>query len=178
MPTIQLPTPIYVALEVDKLNNFTISECLKSGYGEKSNSYRNAREYSYIYIQVMKLVSFGLLRRIFNGRYVRFVKTEEYVNATIELISIPVDETKAPQIEVLSRLQARYCDYENKIQSLWGEWREYDELADLYPQFESPIIVASNQVNKKINTILGRLNAVKIIIEALEKENESNTATK
>ncbi|MFQ2415378.1 hypothetical protein ACK31E_20225 [Aeromonas caviae] len=96
----------------------------------------------------MKLVSLGLLTRIFNGRYVRFVKTDEYVNVTIGLISIPVDEIKAPQIEVLSRLQARYCDYESKIQSLWGEWREYDELAELYPQFESPIIVASNQVNK------------------------------
>ncbi|MNJ11773.1 hypothetical protein D3C77_59540 [compost metagenome] len=169
MSTIQLPTPIYVALEVDKLNNFTISECLKSGYGTERNSYSNANGYNYIYIQVMKLVEQGLLTKKSRGRYISFIKTAEYENSTIEVCAIEKGEKMTWQTDVLLQLKKRYRDYESQIQSLWGERREYDDLVIIYPQLSDTVNTVSGQIYEEINLMSGRINAIMGVIKAVSK---------
>lgn len=174
MSTIYLPTPIYIALEAKGLNNFSVVECLKAGYGNENTSYTNAAGYSYIYLQILKLVDKGLLSKKSNGRNMTFIKTREYCDATIAVCISQEDETSPLKRDALPQLNKRYDHYENQIQSLWGEQGEYDELANLYPQFEEVIGVASNQVYEKINSTLGKLRAVKVIIEALAENKTYN----
>ena len=84
MSITHLPTPIYNALENKGLNEFTVVECLKAGYGEENTSYSNAAGYGFVYLQLMKLVNKGLLSRKSDGRNLVFAKTSKYFDETID----------------------------------------------------------------------------------------------
>ncbi|MEA9434098.1 hypothetical protein [Aeromonas caviae] len=167
MPTVHLPTPIYMALENNGLDYFTITECLKAGYGKEHTSYNNVSGYSFTYTQLMKLVDQGLLSRCSGGRNSKFVKTDKYHHATIDIVSTKANENKSSQRNPITQLNERHGDYESKMQLLLGERREYDDLISMHPQLEGIISAFSNQVYEEIHATLGRIKAVKVIINAV-----------
>jgi len=173
MSITHLPTPIYVALENKRLNEFTVVECLKAGYGDENTSYSNAAGYGFVYLQLMKLVNKGLLSRKFDGRNLIFSKTDKYYDESIENYILREDEMSPSMNNPLHHLNERYSYYENQIKILSGEKGECDELANMYPQFEDVINNISNQADEKINFILGRIKSVKAIIDAVKSYQEA-----
>ncbi|WP_139720835.1 hypothetical protein [Aeromonas sobria] len=167
MSTIYLPTPMYAALETKGLDYFSVVECLKAGYGKDNTSYTNATGYSYLYLQIQKLVGEGYLSKEYKGRKITFVKTKKYYDTLIEEYSTKEHGTTLSNGDALPQLNIRYDRYESYMQSLRGEQGEYNELVNLYPQHEGLIGIASNQVHEEINSTLGRIRAVKTIMKAI-----------
>lgn len=167
MSTIYLPAPMYTALETQGLDYFSVVECLKAGYGNNHTSYTNAAGYNYIYLQIKKLVGEGYLLKKYSGRRITFIKTKEYYDSIIEVCQNKECEVSLSNIDTLPQLNKRYGHYESYIQSLRGEQGEYDELVNLYPQYEVLINLASSQVHKEINSTMGRIRAVKTIMKAI-----------
>ncbi|BDC86901.1 MULTISPECIES: hypothetical protein [Aeromonas] len=167
MSTIYLPTPMYTALETQGLDCFSVVECLKAGYGNNHTSYTNAAGYNYIYLQIKKLVGEGYLLKKYSGRRITFIKTKEYYDSTIEVCHIKGYAMSLGNEDTLPQLNKRYGHYEGYIQSLRGEQGEYDELVNLYPQYEVIINIASSQVHEEFNSTMGRIRAVKTIIKAI-----------
>lgn len=164
MSITHLPTPIYNALENKRLNEFTVVECLKAVYGEENTSYSNAAGYSFVYLQLMKLVNKGLLSRKSDGRNLIFSKTSKYFDETIDSCNLQEGEMLPSMSNPLHYLNERYSYYENQIKILSGEKEECDELAHMYPQLQHVIKNISNQTDEKINIILGRIKSVKAVI--------------
>ncbi|WP_429235964.1 hypothetical protein [Aeromonas salmonicida] len=173
MSITHLPTPIYNALENKRLNEFTVVECLKAGYGEENTSYSNAAGYGFVYLQLMKLVNKGLLSRKSDGRNLIFAKTGKYYNESINNCILRADEMSPSVNNPLHYLNERYSFYENQIKILSGEKDECDELANMYPQFEYVINNISSQADEKINIILGRIKSVKAVIDVVSSHQET-----
>lgn len=167
MSSIYLPTPIYTALESKRLNEFTVVECLKAGYGEEHTSYTNAAGYGFVYLQLVKLVNKGLLSRESSGRKLIFVKTSEYYNVNILECTSRESEISPLMMDLLLQLNERYSHYEGEMQILWGKKGECDELTHMHPQLEEVISHVAKQTDEKINAVLGRIKGVKAIIDAV-----------
>ena len=174
MSITHLPTPIYNALENKRLNEFTVVECLKAGYGEENTSYSNAAGYGFVYLQLMKLVNKGLLSRKSDGRNLIFAKTSKYFDERIESCNLREGEMLPSMNNPLHNLNERYNHYENQIKILSGEKEECDELANIYPQLKYVINNISSQADEKIKIILGRIKSVKAVIDVVS----SHQATK
>lgn len=172
MSITHLPTPIYNALENKRLNEFTVVECLKAGYGEENTSYSNAAGYGFVYLQLMKLVNKGLLSRKSDGRNLIFAKTGKYYDESVNNCILREDEISPSVNNPLRHLNERYNYYENQIKILSGEKEECDELVNMYPQFEYVINNISSQANEKINIILGRIKSVKAVIDVVSSHQE------
>ncbi|MGE6109908.1 hypothetical protein [Aeromonas sobria] len=165
--------PIYNALENKRLNEFTVVECLKAGYGEENTSYSNAAGYGFVYLQLMKLVKKGLLSRKSDGRNLIFAKTGKYYNESINNCILRESEMSPPVNNPLFHLNERYSYYENQMKIISGEKEECDELANMYPQFEYVINNISSQADEKIKIILGRIKSIKAVIDLVSSYQEA-----
>lgn len=104
-----LPTPLYVALIRLRLDDFTATECVAAGFGDKGNPQIHRRRYGLIYRHLIKLVNLGLLKRMKVGDprlYPHFVKTAKFNNVAFQeaVIDLEVQEAQESSMKFDSSL--------------------------------------------------------------------------
>jgi len=166
---IQIPTQLYDVLAHKQFDNFTLVECYKAVYGDEVALLHCRTKYGKIYYYINKLVNHGLLIKIKLKNDTRHTYLKSVLlNGIIEEMVNEEGPQDATSIESqLSKLNEKHTKYESEIQELLGEWREYDELLNEYPRLNPIIIKATERVSKDISNTIGKMRAIKMIIDSV-----------
>ncbi len=195
--TVWLPTALYTALIRLQLDDFTATGCVSAVFGAKAEPKVHRRRYSIIYLNLIKLVRLGLLKRkhVDDGkRFSHFIKTpkfdevhfkEEFIGP--EALMSERDKEKDREIErvknefesIKSKLGTRAQHYHQTLQMNDLKLAEYNELRSDFPLLAPIIDKAVSDAVEESRKIKGKIAAVERILTVIwmittPKKRESN----
>ncbi|MGL6500078.1 hypothetical protein ACSZOJ_17320 [Aeromonas dhakensis] len=195
--TVWLPTALYTALIRLQLDDFTATGCVSAVFGAKAEPKVHRRRYSIIYLNLIKLVRLGLLKRkhVDDGkRFSHFIKTpkfdevhfkEEFIGP--EALMSERDKEKDREIErvknefesIKSKLGTRAQHYHQTLQMNDLKLAEYNELRTDFPLLAPIIDKAVSDAVEESRKIKGKIAAVERILTVIwmittPKKRESN----
>ncbi|PTT55653.1 hypothetical protein [Aeromonas sp. HMWF014] len=195
--TVWLPTALYTALIRLQLDDFTATGCVSAVFGAKAEPKVHRKRYSIIYLNLIKLVRLGLLKRkhVDDGkRFSHFIKTpkfdevhfkEEFIGP--EALVSEQDKEKDREIErvknefesIKSKLGTREQHYRQTLQMNDLKLAEYNELRSHFPLLAPIIDKAVSDAVEESREIQGKLAAVERILTVIwmittPKKRESN----
>lgn len=195
--TVWLPTALYTALIRLQLDDFTATGCVSAVFGAKAEPKVHRRRYSIIYLNLIKLVRLGLLKRkhVDDGkRFSHFIRTpqfddvhfkEEFIGP--EALMSEQDKEKDKEIErvknefesIKSKLGTRAQHYRQTLQMNDLKLAEYNELRSDFPLLAPIIDKAVSDAVEESRKIKGKIAAVERILTVIwmittPKKRESN----
>ncbi|PTT46081.1 hypothetical protein [Aeromonas sp. HMWF016] len=195
--TVWLPTALYTALIRLQLDDFTATGCVSAVFGAKAEPKVHRKRYSIIYLNLIKLVRLGLLKRkhVDDGkRFSHFIKTpkfdevhfkEEFIGP--EALVSEQDKEKDREIErvknelesIKSKLGTREQHYRQTLQMNDLKLAEYNELRSDFPLLAPIIDKAVSDAVEESRKIKGKIAAVERILTVIwmittPKKRESN----
>ncbi|MGL6627399.1 hypothetical protein [Aeromonas jandaei] len=195
--TVWLPTALYTALIRLQMDDFTATGCVSAVFGAKAEPKVHRKRYSIIYLNLIKLVRLGLLKRkhVDDGkRFSHFIKTpkfdevhfkEEFIGP--EALMSERDKEKDREIErvknefesIKSKLGTRAQHYHQTLQMNDLKLAEYNELRSDFPLLAPIIDKAVSDAVEESRKIKGKIAAVERILTVIwmittPKKRESN----
>ncbi|WP_447826074.1 hypothetical protein [Aeromonas salmonicida] len=177
--TVWLPTALYTALIRLKLNDFTATGCVSAVFGAKAEPKIHRKRYSIIYLNLIKLVRLGLLKRkhVDDGkRFSHFIKTpkfdevhfkEEFIGPSAHVTESGKEREPETYESVLEGLSARAEHYRQALQECDSMLAEYQELRSNFSVLDPAIERAINHTVAESRDLRGRLEAVERLLRGL-----------
>lgn len=177
--TVWLPTALYTALIRLKLNDFTATGCVSAVFGAKAEPKVHRKRYSIIYLNLIKLVRLGLLKRkhVDDGkRFSHFIKTpkfdevhfkEEFIGPSAHVTESGKEREPETYESVLEGLSARAEHYRQALQECDSMLAEYQELRSDFSVLDPAIERAISNAVAESRDLRGRLEAVERLLRGL-----------
>jgi hypothetical protein len=177
--TVWLPTALYTALIRLQLDDFTATGCVSAVFGAKAEPKVHRRRYSIIYLNLIKLVRLGLLKRkhVDDGkRFSHFIKTpkfdevhfkEEFIGPSAHVTESGKEREPETYESVLEGLIARAQHYRKGLQECDSMLAEYQELKADFSILDPAIERAINNTVAESRDLRGRLEAVERLLRGL-----------
>ncbi|WP_265433034.1 hypothetical protein [Aeromonas salmonicida] len=177
--TVWLPTALYTALIRLQLDDFTATGCVSAVFGAKAEPKVHRKRYSIIYLNLIKLVRLGLLKRkhVDDGkRFSHFIKTpkfdevhfkEEFIGPCALVTESGKEREPETYESVLEGLIARAQHYRKGLQECDSMLAEYQELRADFSILDPAIERAINNTVAESRDLRGRLEAVERLLRGL-----------
>ncbi|MGL5468461.1 MAG: hypothetical protein ACRDCT_09800 [Shewanella sp.] len=177
--TVWLPTALYTALIRLQLDDFTATGCVSAVFGAKAEPKVHRKRYSIIYLNLLKLVRLGLLKRkhVDDGkRFSHFIKTpkfdevhfkEEFIGPSAHVTESGKEREPETYESVLEGLIARAQHYRKGLQECDSMLAEYQELKADFSILDPAIDRAINNTVAESRDLRGRLEAVERLLRGL-----------
>ncbi|WP_324038830.1 hypothetical protein [Aeromonas dhakensis] len=177
--TVWLPTALYTALIRLQLDDFTATGCVSAVFGAKAEPKVHRKRYSTIYLNLIKLVRLGLLKRkhVDDGkRFSHFIKTpkfdevhfkEEFIGPSAHVTESGKEREPETYESVLEGLIARAQHYRKGLQECDSMLAEYQELKADFSILDPAIERAINNTVAESRDLRGRLEAVERLLRGL-----------
>ncbi|MEM0554385.1 MULTISPECIES: hypothetical protein [Aeromonas] len=177
--TVWLPTALYTALIRLQLDDFTATGCVSAVFGAKAEPKVHRKRYSIIYLNLIKLVRLGLLKRkhVDDGkRFSHFIKTpkfdevhfkEEFIGPSAHVTESGKEREQETYESVLEGLIARAQHYRKGLQECDSMLAEYQELKADFSILDPAIERAINNTVAESRDLRGRLEAVERLLRGL-----------
>ncbi|HGY0992975.1 hypothetical protein AO724_19705 [Aeromonas allosaccharophila] len=177
--TVWLPTALYTALIRLQLDDFTATGCVSAVFGAKAEPKVHRKRYSIIYLNLIKLVRLGLLKRkhVDDGkRFSHFIKTpkfdevhfkEEFIGPSAHVTESGKEREPETYESVLEGLIARAQHYRKGLQECDSMLAEYQELKADFSILDPAIERAINNTVAESRDLRGRLEAVERLLRGL-----------
>ncbi|HHQ4602517.1 hypothetical protein ACK399_07140 [Aeromonas veronii] len=177
--TVWLPTALYTALIRLQLDDFTATGCVSAVFGAKAEPKVHRKRYSIIYLNLIKLVRLGLLKRkhVDDGkRFSHFIKTpkfdevhfkEEFIGPSAHVTESGKEREPETYESVLEGLIARAQHYRKGLQECDSMLAEYQELKADFSILDPAIDRAINNTVAESRDLRGRLEAVERLLRGL-----------
>lgn len=177
--TVWLPTALYTALIRLQLDDFTATGCVSAVFGAKAEPKVHRKRYSIIYLNLIKLVRLGLLKRkhVDDGkRFSHFIKTpkfdevhfkEEFIGPSAHVTESGKEREPETYESVLEGLIARAQHYRKGLQECDSMLAEYQELKADFSILDPAIERAINNTVAEKRDLRGRLEAVERLLRGL-----------
>ncbi len=174
-----LPTALYTALIRLQLDDFTATGCVSAFFGAKAEPNVHRKRYSIIYLNLIKLVRLGLLKRkhVDDGkRFSHFIKTpkfdevhfkEEFIGPSAHVTESGKEREPETYESVLEGLIARAQHYRKGLQECDSMLAEYQELKADFSILDPAIDRAINNTVAESRDLRGRLEAVERLLRGL-----------
>ncbi|WP_270829370.1 hypothetical protein [Aeromonas sp. QDB20] len=177
--TVWLPTALYTALIRLQFDDFTATGCVSAVFGAKAEPKVHRKRYSIIYLNLIKLVRLGLLKRkhVDDGkRFSHFIKTpkfdevhfkEEFIGPSAHVTESGKEREPETYESVLEGLIARAQHYRKGLQECDSMLAEYQELKADFSILDPAIERAINNTVAESRDLRGRLEAVERLLRGL-----------
>ncbi|KFN20530.1 MULTISPECIES: hypothetical protein [Aeromonas] len=177
--TVWLPTALYTALIRLQLDDFTATGCVSAVFGAKAEPKVHRKRYSIIYLNLIKLVRLGLLKRkhVDDGkRFSHFIKTpkfdevhfkEEFIGPSAHVTESGKEREPETYESVLEGLIERAQHYRKGLQECDSMLAEYQELKADFSILDPAIERAINNTVAESRDLRGRLEAVERLLRGL-----------
>lgn len=177
--TVWLPTALYTALIRLQLDDFTATGCVSAVFGAKAEPKVHRKRYSIIYLNLIKLVRLGLLKRkhVDDGkRFSHFIKTpkfdevhfkEEFIGPSAHVTESGKEREPETYESVLEGLNARAEHYRQALQECDSMLAEYQELRSNFSVLDPAIERAISKAVAESRDLRGRLEAVERLLRGL-----------
>jgi hypothetical protein len=175
--TVWLPTALYTALIRLQLDDFTATGCVSAVFGAKAEPKVHRRRYSIIYLNLIKLVRLGLLKRkhVDDGkRFSHFIKTpkfdevhfkEEFIGSEALVTELKQEKDLKSNGSLLDELDERARNYRLQLERQDAMRDELGVLLIDFPFLEPAIDKAISDAVEESWELQGRLAAVERILK-------------
>lgn len=175
--TVWLPTALYTALIRLQLDDFTATGCVSAVFGAKAEPKVHRRRYSIIYLNLIKLVRLGLLKRkhVDDGkRFSHFIKTpkfdevhfkEEFIGPEALVTELKQEKDLKSNGSLLDELDERARNYRLQLERQDAMRNELGVLLIDFPFLEPAIDKAISDAVEESWELQGRLAAVERILK-------------
>lgn len=175
--TVWLPTALYTALIRLQLNDFTATGCVSAVFGVKAEPKVHRKRYSIIYLNLIKLVRLGLLKRkhVDDGkRFSHFIKTpkfdevhfkEEFIGPEALVTELKQEKNLKSNGSLLDELDERARNYRLQLEKQDAMRDELGVLLIDFPFLEPAIGKAISDAVEESWELQGRLAAVERILK-------------
>ncbi|MDM5151342.1 hypothetical protein [Aeromonas salmonicida] len=177
--TVWIPTALYTALIRLQMDDFTATGCVSAVFGAKAEPKVHRKRYSIIYLNLIKLVRLGLLKRkhVDDGkRFSHFIRTpqfdevhfkEEFIGPSAHVTESGKEREPETYESVLEGLIARAQHYRKGLQECDSMLAEYQELRADFSILDPAIERAINNTVAESRDLRGRLEAVERLLRGL-----------
>lgn len=161
---------MYVLLIDEEMNNFTVKQLRAKFHTLGLTTGKNKQDRQFLYRQLFMLEGKGLLTKQGESysREIRYQKTDLF-NSSIISNKNPYVSVVAPiSIPKLDELKEKLTEYQIKFVSCLGEAEEYQNMLEKFPGMSRDIQMHYEQTRENSTKYLGRINALKKIIEGYQ----------